>query len=115
MSNYPAGVTGNEKYFYPDTTVKCSECGGIIDVEQDYYGESIDGERFCCQDCKDDFAMLTAIKTKTFPLAKMFFAVADYNSEEILTGHYMSETQALKRAEELAEFAWEVESYIERG
>ena len=112
-------ITGEqlERAAYNDnnTIAHCHECGAEIDVEHDYYGESIDGERFCCWDCREQFAMLGTIKSKTGDQPTQFFACANFKEEEATTRKFFNKTQAFKRAEELAEFAWGVKSYIERG
>ena len=113
MSASPSDILESEAYHNDNNTIAhCHECGASIDTEQDCYGESIDRERFCCWDCRKEFAMLGAIE-----LHPPFFGclgIANFNGEEITTKR-STETEAFKRAEELAEFAWAVKSYCERG
>ena len=111
----PSDILESDAYHDNKTTVDCSECGATIDTEQDYYGESIDREKFCCFDCRKDFAMIGAIKSKTGDEPTTFFACASHGGEEVTSRKFFNESQALKRAEELAELAWDVRSYIERG
>ena len=109
-------ITGEQleasSYDKPNTTAECSECGTMIDVEQECYGVSIDGEKHCCWGCSKAFAMLGSI-CMTPPLWG-YLGIANYKGEEITTKR-SQERESLERAAELAELAWGVKSYIERG
>ena len=111
-------ITGEQleasSYDKPNTTAECSECGTMIDVEQECYGESIDRERYCCYDCRKEFAMLRTVFHSHYNSNGKWGGYASFNGEEVSTLR-TTDTEALKRAEELAELAWGVKSYIERG
>lgn len=94
-----------------DCTEKCCECGTIINKETEVYGESINREKYCCYDCLPEFARLRAFKH--IGMTK-YIASARYDGEEISLEN-IDETRALKRLEELANYAWTVKSYVERG
>ena len=98
-------------YEAAQTKAICSECGTIIDTEQDYHGISINGESYVCEMCIKDFAKLTVIKKFSEP--GTFFASASHNREELTTDYYTDEKAALKRAEYLAELCFGVKSFIE--
>jgi len=110
MSASPSDILESEAYHDNNTIAHCHECGASIDTEQDCYGESIDRERFCCWDCRKEFAMLGAFEMTS----GKWMGTARFGLEEITT-QTATETEALKRAEELAEYAWDVKSYCERG
>ena len=46
---YPAGVTGNESYFNPDTTAECRCCGAEFDTERAHFDNGL------CNTCGDKY------------------------------------------------------------
>jgi hypothetical protein len=114
MSASPSDILESESYNDNNTIAHCHECGASIDTEQDCYGVSIDGERFCCWDCRKEFAMLGTVFHKHYEPNGKWGGYASFDGEEVSTLR-ATETEALKRAEELAEYAWDVKSYCERG
>ncbi len=108
--NYPAGVTGNEGHFNPSYEDKCCQCGEIIaDTEHDHHGISLDGEKRVCSGClMSDVARLGSIS-----INDGYFATAIYEGEEVQSAILSSEQEALKRAAELAEYAWAVKAFVE--
>lgn len=115
-------ITGEqlERAAYHDnnTTAHCHECGANIDVEQDTYGQSIDGEKYCCYDCREDFARLHTLFCNHI---NRWLADAGLHKDgrwgdgECVETRHANEHEALKRAAEMAEMVWGVKSYIERG
>jgi recombinational DNA repair protein (RecF pathway) len=91
---------------------ECSKCKTTIDTDTDNHGISIDGENYVCADCLPRYARLREIS-----IDGTFFAEATQgrgrNREELTTGHYSSAQAALKRAAEMAEYCWDVESFVE--
>jgi hypothetical protein len=90
----------------------CCKCAASINVNEDNHGISIDGENYVCADCLPRYARL-----KEISIDGTFFAEATQrrwrNSEELTTGYYSSAQAALKRAAEMAEYCWDVESFVE--
>jgi len=114
--NYPAGVTGNESHFYPDTTATCAECGVKFDVEQEVeYGISRDGERYCCFNCISDVTRLSSIHYSD----RRWGASAEVGTglgRVTVEALGRSQAQALKEAEDCGEMINEgVNAYITEG
>ena len=110
MNNYPVGVTGNESYFNPDCMMRCAECGAEIDTEQDYYGESIDGEDFCCSECMTD-----QIKCRCFKMEHngRFCASGRFDDVEINV-FKDTEKEALSLLDDWFSQSYTEKCYIER-
>jgi len=104
---YPEGVTGNEKYFNPDTEAVCEECGSHIDLDVSIYSVSVDGERFCCSSCRLDVAQISVRKGKEF-----WHAEANHGSildGTLVTVECMGRTKkkSIREITILADIMWE--------
>lgn len=115
MSASPSDILESQAFHDNKTTTACHKCGTAIDVEQDHYGVSMNGEEYICTSCATDAALMRAIESKYGDEPAKYFACARYQDEEVTTASYWSRTAAFKRAAELAEFTWDVKSYIEEG
>jgi hypothetical protein len=105
-------VTGEQleagSYDRHTPTATCLKCTAAIDADHDTHGISIDGEKYVCEDCFRKAAKIHALDMPTY-----FFASARFKGEYIQTGDFQSAQAALKRAAEMAEYCWGVESFVE--
>jgi hypothetical protein len=91
----------------------CSVCRATFDANEDSHGVSRDGETYACRDCVGTVALLRSSKSVDFQKLEYWTAEARFDGEELQTSRYPSQQAALKRAAEMAEYCWDVESFVE--
>ena len=108
-------ITGEQleasSYDKPNTTAECSECGTAIDVEQDYHGVSIDGEKYCCSYCMENM-----VKVYCFQMCHQVLWLAAGHVDNVeITVVADSRKQALSELEDWFDGSHRGKLFIERG
>ena len=104
-----------ESYDSHNTTATCEQCGTSIDVEDESYGVSMDGESYCCDVCMDSAVKISA-RGGTGLSGDRFSSDASLNEVEITVWNRPNRQVALKSAFDLAEVLFEgAPAYIREG
>jgi hypothetical protein len=91
----------------------CCKCAASINVNEDNHGVSRDGESYVCGDCIGRYPKISTSQNKDLRGYVCWSADARFYGESLGTGDYPSAQAALKRAAEMAEYCWDVESFVE--